>query len=684
MEFQTMESKYVRAMCFTLLALFAMAPAVHAGYPVRVPSLQPYQVRSADGTWLLDVKPSHRYGSGPSTATLIRQETGEVKWKQELPFTFWQCCVNEEGYVGGYGYTKGPMGGEPYGEDGGDFVVRILDPNGVVGYAETTSRGKLSMIANYTPSISARWLTIDPTSDRMVIVMNDDTMRIYHLRIGVLESALPTIQRDSSDISDSLVEIRFIGDPRMMLLRYDSWDSSDNNETFGSRFVLINFLGKVIWSLDRIQTLPSVPDRVYPRYTILSPDIPFWVDPFAEKVLPNPDPFAAAEENPNLEDPFAPVEIKPAPPSAPAPLISVADFELFLGDSGEKVTYTLARTDDERHPKWSVTEKARAKHTLAPEPDMEESPAPEAPEIKAKKLSEFSLTLPTKENLQDLPAVAVGADGKIYVIEEKSKSLHVFDANGKFLHTCQTQGHELVTEWYNTSLTVTSTGDVLVKLASEALEEHFLRFDAAGKLKDEKLEFSSDYTSKIIARPAPMCFLGNGYREGISAISIEGHDRSGGFGKLIKRPDGQWLDFIQDIAVAENGDIAVRETTEGDNFGGFVTPFSRLPPRLPTDVIAIYSADGTPLRTLDFTKFAGLDRIAFGGGHIVATGNFFPAQPRIYVFTDEGEPVGAFDAEISTKDTEIDLRLFLVSQGKEIVVVDKKTAKVLCYEIPKP
>ena len=75
-----------------------------------VPILQPYQVVSPDGTWVLDVKPGNREAAGPGATTLTHTKTGQIAWKRMLPYTFWQCCVNNDGVVGGYAYTKGVMG----------------------------------------------------------------------------------------------------------------------------------------------------------------------------------------------------------------------------------------------------------------------------------------------------------------------------------------------------------------------------------------------------------------------------------------------------------------------------------------------------------------------------------------------------------------------------------------------
>ncbi len=89
-----------------LLALVVQCIPSWGGYPPMVPILQPYQVVSPDGTWVLDVKPGNREASGPAATTLTNVKTGRIAWKRMLPYTFWQCCVNDDGVVGGFAYTK--------------------------------------------------------------------------------------------------------------------------------------------------------------------------------------------------------------------------------------------------------------------------------------------------------------------------------------------------------------------------------------------------------------------------------------------------------------------------------------------------------------------------------------------------------------------------------------------------
>jgi hypothetical protein len=154
-----MEMKFLRILRRAFLVLGILAFQAEASSPVMIPILQPYQAVSPKGTWLLDVKPSDRYGSGSSTTTLSNKNTGEIVWTKELPYTFWQCCVTDDGFVGGYGYSKGLEFRFPPEKESGEFLVRILDPKGDVIHAETT-RSELSFQSN-VPSLYASWLLLD-------------------------------------------------------------------------------------------------------------------------------------------------------------------------------------------------------------------------------------------------------------------------------------------------------------------------------------------------------------------------------------------------------------------------------------------------------------------------------------------------------------------------------------------
>ena len=169
----------------------------------------------------------------------------------------------------------------------------------------------------------------------------------------------------------------------------------------------------------------------------------------------------------------------------------------------------------------------------------------------------------------------------------------------------------------------------------------------------------------------------------MQGVGVKSGNEYGNWGEpLTQRADGQWLDYIQDVACAPDGTIAVRDTSVGDTFGGFESTFPRVPSHLPADTITIYESDGDPIRTIDFSRFAGLSEIAFDGKHIAATFIYVPPTPLVYVFTSEGTPVGAIRIAELEKKEHINLRPFIVSGGKAILAIDLTSGMAFRYEMP--
>ena len=130
------------------------------------------------------------------------------------------------------------------------------------------------------------------------------------------------------------------------------------------------------------------------------------------------------------------------------------------------------------------------------------------------------------------------------------------------------------------------------------------------------------------------------------------------------------------------GIIAVRDESLGNSFGGFTTPFPLLPRHLPAETIAIYSPDGKPIRTIDFSRYPGLMNIAFDEKHILATYPYHPPTPLVYVFTAAGRPVGAVEVRGLKKDTPLDLRAFITGGGSDILAIDLSSGMTFRYAMP--
>jgi len=191
---------------------------------------------------------------------------------------------------------------------------------------------------------------------------------------------------------------------------------------------------------------------------------------------------------------------------------------------------------------------------------------------------------------------------------------------------------------------------------------------------------SSEFSRSIVAQPQAdnLIFFGYG-----NEVAVTRRDQYGSrAATLSHRKDGQWLEYILNVACAPNGLIAVRDSSQGDTSGGFTTPFPRLPSHLPADTITIYKSDDDPVRTIDFSRFAGLSEIAFDGKRIAATFPWDPPTPLVYLFDSEGTPVGAIRIEELADKERVYLHPFIVSGGNAILAVDKESGMAFRFEMP--
>lgn len=691
MEMNVIPSRLREALVLALSLI--SAGSLQAGYPPYVPTLQPYQVASPDGTYVLEVKPTSRHGSGPGATTLTNRKTGEVVWKSELPFTFWQACVNDKGIVGGYAYSKGPMGDELLSSDVGNFFVRILDEKGGVVYEETTRRGSsFGGYSGYIPPPCANQLLFNAENDRMILPMLGNSFRSYRLSSGeLLSSVSPASEKYSG--SDG---IRFIPGTPLLLLQDHIGYLSGEEETIGSRFCVMDERGDLVWSLDRVSTLPKDENRKMPIYRILSIGL----------AGPPADPFAASPIDPSAgqsDDPFAePDPAKPQPPApekpvAPPPPKPVATFDLYQDDSGERVSYQVLKQESEdeseRKISWSVAEVKRVK-SAAPAPEEEVGPPKNFPELKSPKLGEFQLLRPDNQPLVGLSAFALGPDDKIHALDSKTGEVLVFDRNGKFHHLCKPgKDHPVETGWYGASLTVDHQGEVFVKLGDRQTADQesakpnpekgrFLHFTADGAFQEVMPASSpANDSQKWYAHPKSGDFIITDYTPIVRLVRRDSCMSQ--VVSLTHRPDGQWLDSIDDVAFAPDGTIAVLDSSQGDSSGGFTTFFSRMPSKLPTETINLFQADGTPIRTIAPMVGGKLTDVDFDGANLVGTWTYDPPNPYVYVFKATGEVVGKIPIDALIEKKGVDPRAFIVGKGTEILVLDCKSGRGFRYAMPK-
>jgi hypothetical protein len=228
----------VRVLCGLLLLL--------VGMPLSAPAardLPQKHYSSPSAHWGLTVDPGERTGAGAARYVLNRD--GKQVWSATHPFTLQDAMVADDGTVGGYAYSAG------FANDGGDFIVAIIDPIGAVRGIEKVSRGLGRIYLHAMSDPKATGLFIDPDNDRMVVRVSDpdgaqEVWWPYRLSDGqALTKIKPKLQLPPSAQAEQLYAVRSVPGTPLTLLQ---WQRSDERGE-GAYFSLIEADGKPVWGL---------------------------------------------------------------------------------------------------------------------------------------------------------------------------------------------------------------------------------------------------------------------------------------------------------------------------------------------------------------------------------------------------------------------------------------------------
>lgn len=112
------EARKLWPICLHAFIFMVASLVAQQGHAV---DLQPRSYTSQSGEFVLSVNPGDRSGAGKSTYTLTRGT--KPQWSIELPFTFWDAAISNDGTFGGYAYSAG------YDRDAGDFIGASRERN---------------------------------------------------------------------------------------------------------------------------------------------------------------------------------------------------------------------------------------------------------------------------------------------------------------------------------------------------------------------------------------------------------------------------------------------------------------------------------------------------------------------------------------------------------------------------
>ena len=161
------------------------------------------EATSLSGDWHIKVVPSHRYGIGPAKYRL--RKDGEVVWEKDLPLTFVEVWIADDGTFAGFGYTFGYEGFGPSDSEGdGDLVLAIFDAAGEIVVQKIWTR-EFGRMLHAPPSPTATGIVfVAPTAQALIDVRasgNNTSMAgvwlVEGLYARIKMMVLPVLRADS-------------------------------------------------------------------------------------------------------------------------------------------------------------------------------------------------------------------------------------------------------------------------------------------------------------------------------------------------------------------------------------------------------------------------------------------------------------------------------------------------------
>ncbi len=257
------------------------------------------------------------------------------------------------------------------------------------------------------------------------------------------------------------------------------------------------------------------------------------------------------------------------------------------------------------------------------------------------------------ETMGEVESVAIDREGNIAATSRRSRVVHQFDRNGAFQRAYMGEA-DRGSGFAIDPVLFGANGDIYIQANEEYDTSKVIRFSSDG-VQREELQFA-------YGRVQPLGITGSFLSEDRSSVSII---KSNGelVRKIERQPDGNWLEDVDGIKVARNGDFAV-----------LTTHFNSVP-SLPNS-INLFSATGDPIRTLaipNLQRFAGFD---FDGETIVVC-----SPEAIVLFDSHGN--AKFWLDYPGKKKEGSCQVTLTKAGRELVIVDRNVShSIFRVELP--
>ncbi|MFO1350996.1 MAG: hypothetical protein U1F68_10115 [Gammaproteobacteria bacterium] len=205
---------------------------------------------------------------------------------------------------------------------------------------------------------------------------------------------------------------------------------------------------------------------------------------------------------------------------------------------------------------------------------------------------------PQAEILDEVVDLAVDQRGYFYAISKQTGIVHTFDQKGKFRHRTQPLPIDHVSTALGSGITVAGDGSIHVKGVTLDVPG-YLGFDSKGhRIGIEKFARAEDaFLEKWYFKPT------NRERWVVGYDKLRLIDTDGKLIRLLeRRPNHEWLGYIDSAAVAQDGSIAVVSRTAASGFN---------------PAISLFDPQGEPIHTIPLPFAEMIYEMAFNGQYIV-------------------------------------------------------------------
>lgn len=252
---------------------------------------------------------------------------------------------------------------------------------------------------------------------------------------------------------------------------------------------------------------------------------------------------------------------------------------------------------------------------------------------------------PESEQLSKIAGSTVDETGRIYLVESRNANVHIFDSSGSRVRVCVPKPEDFGTELYDTSISVSDSGEILLCVDDIGGSGQFIKFSSSGeRIGYIKLDLDTDFAQY---QPATKLRMALTYD---SAVFLDSKGKV--IREISRRPSGDWLTRPSKACFARNGWVSI----------------------LDSHTINIYMADGTPIRTIGLPSILGrFPKLAFTSNRVVVSGKGY-----VVVYDLAGSLIKA--AKLSSTDEHF--QPHIVANGQELLIVPSMGTKLHRLELP--